>query len=247
MKILHCGDIHFKNDLTAEIEKCTDFLVEQAINEQIDLSIVTGDLFDERLHYDSVAFQSAIRFLINLAHVSPVFILKGTTSHDGNSLKFLEAVNTRHNVCVTEQIGITAYADKFIEVSKYNLLKLNNKEAYPKALIFSLPPVSKAHLLAYGRNDIEDSRLDTIEAIRSVLQMFQAASSEASALGIPTILTGHLTVTGSSLSTGQQMVGREIELGVGDLRMAGADLVCLGHVHKTQRWVTSSIQARLPD
>ncbi|MCR4288286.1 MAG: hypothetical protein NUW09_09780, partial [Deltaproteobacteria bacterium] len=43
-------------------------------------------------------------------------------------------------------------------------------------------------------------------------------------------------VTGASLSTGQQMVGREIELGVGDLRMAQADLVCLGHIHKAQNW-----------
>ncbi|MCR4314535.1 MAG: hypothetical protein NUV84_04820, partial [Candidatus Uhrbacteria bacterium] len=30
--------------------------------------------------------------------------------------------------------------------------------------------------------------------------------------------------------------GREIELGVGDLRTAQADLVCLGHIHKAQNW-----------
>ncbi|KPK35922.1 MAG: hypothetical protein AMK70_04215 [Nitrospira bacterium SG8_35_1] len=234
MKILHCGDIHFRNDLTTEVEKCTNFLVDQAAREQVDLSIVAGDLFDERLHYDSVAFQSAIRFVMQLAHISPVFILKGTISHDGSSLKFLEAVHTRHKVCVMERIGITACADTLIGMNQQDIFELSGKEASPKALIFSLPPVSKAHLLAYGRSDIEEARLDTIDALRSVLQMFQAASSEARALGIPTILVGHLTVTGSTLSTGQRMVGREIELGVGDLRMAGTDLVCLGHIHKAR-------------
>ena len=53
---------------------------------------------------------------------------------------------------------------------------------------------------------------------------------------IPTVLVGHLSVTGATLSTGQQMIGREIELGVGDLRMAKVDLVCLGHIHKPQNW-----------
>ena len=32
MKVLHCGDIHFRNDLAAEVEKCTDFLKEELKN-----------------------------------------------------------------------------------------------------------------------------------------------------------------------------------------------------------------------
>jgi DNA repair exonuclease SbcCD nuclease subunit len=90
MKILHCGDIHFNNALVSEISKCTDFMIVRAKEEKVDLSIIAGDLFDERHHYDSVAFHHTIHFVRNLAGVSPVFILKGTTSHDGSSLKFLE-------------------------------------------------------------------------------------------------------------------------------------------------------------
>lgn len=91
-------------------------------------------------------------------------------------------------------------------------------------------------MLAFNGNDMEGSRQDTIEALRNVIQMFGALSEEAHRAGIPVILAGHLTVTGSTLSTGQQIVGREVELGVGDLRMTGADLVCLGHIHKVQSW-----------
>ena len=96
MKILHCADIHYRNDLIDEINKCTDYMVTQAKTEKIDLSIIAGDLFNERQTYDSNAFRSAIDFVKKLSEVSPVYILKGTNSHDGSSIKFLEFINTRH-------------------------------------------------------------------------------------------------------------------------------------------------------
>jgi exonuclease SbcD len=241
MKVLHCADIHYRNDLVDEINKCTDFMVNKAKEEEVDLSIIAGDLFDERQTYDSAAFRSAIDFVKKLSEVSPVYILKGTNSHDGSSIKFLEFINTKHPVYVAEEIGHVCFQNDFKVIEYEALTDELRKEASitglcTKALIFGIPPVTKANMLAFNGNDMEGSRQDTIEALRNVIQMFGTLSEEAHNAGIPVILVGHLTVTGSTLSTGQQMVGREVELGVGDLRMTGADLVCLGHIHKVQSW-----------
>jgi exonuclease SbcD len=139
-------------------------------------------------------------------------------------------------VYVAEEIGYTMFMSDFKTVDYEKLITGLKNGVYASAIILSIPPVSKANLLAYGNDGMEESRLDTIEALRKVLQMFGTIAEEARYAGIPVILVGHLTVTGSTLSTGQQIVGRDIELGVGDLRMAFADLVCLGHIHKVQSW-----------
>jgi exonuclease SbcD len=236
MKILHCGDIHFRNDLVEEIIRCTDFMIEQVTREKIDLSIIAGDLFDERQAYDSSAFKAAVDFVRKLADVSPVYILKGTNSHDGISIQFLETLSTTYPVYVAEEIGYTMFLTDFQAVDYERLITGLKHGVYTNAIILSIPPVSKANLLAHGNNAMEESRLDTIEALRNVLQMFGTIGEEARHAGIPVILVGHLTITGSTLSTGQQMVGKDIELGTGDLRMTFADLVCLGHIHKVQSW-----------
>lgn len=241
MKVLHCADIHYRNDLVDEINKCTNFMVNKAKEEEIDLSIIAGDLFDERQTYDSPAFKAAVEFVKKLSELSPVYILKGTNSHDGISIKFLESVNTKYPVYVAEEIGHVCFQNDFKIVDHETLIKELRKEASitglcTKALIFGIPPVTKANMLAFGGNDMEGSRQDTIDALRNVIQMFGTLAEEAHDAGIPVILAGHLTVTGSTLSTGQQMVGREVELGAGDLRMTGGDLICLGHIHKAQSW-----------
>lgn len=236
MKILHCGDIHFRNDLVEEITRCTNFMIEQSRQEKPDLSIIAGDLFDERQAYDSSAFKAAVDFVRKLTDISPVYILKGTNSHDGTSIKFLETLNTRYPVYVAEEIGYTMFMSDFKTVDYEKLITGLKNGVYANAIVLSIPPVSKANLLAHGNNGMEESRLDTIEALRNVLQLFGTIGEEARHSGIPVILAGHLTVTGSTISTGQQIVGRDIELGVGDLRMAFADLVCLGHIHKVQSW-----------
>ena len=51
----------------------------------------------------------------------------------------------------------------------------------------------------------------------------------------PHVLVGHFTVKGSVTSTGQTLIGREIEVSREQLEMARADAVLLGHIHKSQK------------
>jgi len=226
MVILHFGDIHFRNDLLAEIVKCVEFvamIVESTIRP--DVIVIAGDVFDERQTYDSPAFLAADRYIRRLSRAAPVLILKGTPSHDGQTLKFFE--NERVYVSeVPEQVFLTPGG--FIRAN-------GTVPGDAKALFSCMPTVSKTSVAAICKGGPSETTFTTIELMRDVLRGWGEVNKKVGA-GIPTVLVGHLSVTGATLSTGQQMVGREIELGVGDLRTAQADLVCLGHVHKAQNW-----------
>lgn len=226
MVILHLGDIHFRNDLLEEIEKCVDFVVKTAESMvRPDVIVIAGDVFDERQTYDSPAFLAADRYMRRLSRTAPVLIVKGTPSHDGQTLKFFE--NERVYVSeMPEQVFLTSAG--FI---KSNGIVLGDA----KALFSCMPSVSKTAVATICKGGLSETTFNTIELIRDVLMGWGEVNARVGT-DIPTVLVGHLSVTGASLSTGQQMVGREIELGAGDLRTAQADLVCLGHIHKAQNW-----------
>ena len=53
------------------------------------------------------------------------------------------------------------------------------------------------------------------------------------------IMLAHAMVRGSRTSTGQPLVGCDMEVGLEDLRLAGCDLYALGHIHLPQSWPES--------
>jgi len=230
MKILHTGDVHFRGDMLGEIVKCTGFLLKKAQEISPDVVIIAGDLFDERQTYDVPTFIQALDFVHRLSEVAPVLIVKGTPSHDGRTLEFLR--NKRVYVSERpEQVVLTGEG-------AFERLPLGETLQSDIRAVFScLPSVSKAGVLSVlDDKDLNGSTMDTIELMRDVITGWKKTNDTARIMGIPTAMVSHLSVTGAMLSTGQQMVGREVELGVGDLRMSGASLVCLGHIHKVQHW-----------
>jgi DNA repair exonuclease SbcCD nuclease subunit len=50
----------------------------------------------------------------------------------------------------------------------------------------------------------------------------------------PLVIMGHLSVVGALTSSGQPLVGREIQIVAEDLAETGAAYVALGHIHKAQ-------------
>lgn len=226
MVILHLGDIHFRNDLLTELEKCVEFVTRAAESTvRPDVIVIAGDVFDERQTYDSPAFLAADRYIRRLSRIAPVLIVKGTPSHDGQTLKFFE--NERVYVSeMPEQVFLTPGG--FIRANR-------TVPGDAKALFSCMPSVSKTSVAAVCKGGLSETTFNTIELMRDVLMGWGEVNARVG-MDIPIVLVGHLSVTGASLSTGQQMVGREVELGVGDLRMAQSDLVCLGHIHKAQNW-----------
>jgi len=202
MKILHTGDLHLQNgQILKEIKKCTDFLLEVAERERPDFTVIAGDLFDQNVPLGSEAAVTAIDFLQKLSNLCPVFIVKGTPSHEGTNLNSLERLT-----------GVTVF-DTPIQMK------------VGEATFSFLPAPTRASLLTLRKNN------ETIEdLLRDILQGWGETAK------VPHILVGHVTLRGSETSAGQQMAGRDIELGVSDFALAKPTLVILGHIHKPQRW-----------
>jgi len=227
MKILHTGDIHFRGDLLEEIAKCTHHLLKTVKEASPDVVVLAGDLFDERQTYDSQTFLAAMDFVRRLSGHAPVLVVKGTPSHDGNTLEFLRS----------ERVYVSEKPEQ-VALTEDGLLESYDRGPLSRAkTVFScLPSISKAAMLSVMGGDLNGSNFNTVELMRDVLAGWGETNASIKASGFPAVLVGHLSVMGATLSTGQQMAGREVELGVGDLRMAKADIVCLGHIHKAQNW-----------
>ena len=247
MNIFHTADIHDKNaTVLADIVKCCEFFVAQAFIEKPDLIIIAGDLFDEGVQLGSPASPAAIDFVYKCGNVAPTLLIRGTTSHDAEgSINALEKLKTAYPIYVTdrlEQVGLTA-SGFLAQVSLYRpgqegegIQGLADGGGDLLAVISCLPSINKANLMAALSGSVTDTSREAIDLVRDVLQGWGVINKKARDYGIPTILIGHGTVTGSQLSTGQTMAGKDLEYTTGDLHLAGCDLYCLGHIHKRQSW-----------
>lgn len=230
MKIIHTGDLHFDNppQLLAEVVKCSEYLIKTAEMEQPDMIIVAGDTFHERVDLGSPASLAAMEFIKKCGDIAPTLIIRGTSTHDApgstDALGKLKAKNPIFSTDRLCQVALTA--EGFIMLDEIGDKPVN-------ALISCLPSVTKANVVNGNNLSAESTKHETIDLLRDVLCGWGSVNKEIQA---PTILVGHFTVTGSITPTGQVMVGRELELTAGDLRLAKADLVCLGHIHKMQSW-----------
>ncbi|MBI3755441.1 MAG: metallophosphoesterase [Deltaproteobacteria bacterium] len=235
MKIrhLHCADLHFTNEaVLTDVVKCCKQLLNTAEKERPDIAVIAGDLFDEKVSLDSPAVKSAVDFVVNLGSLAPVLLIRGTNSHDHDSLHIFKNIDTAYPVYVADSIEQVAWTPRGFKPFIPNTA--DSKDII--ALISCLPSVSKAHILAVMSLDIENSNLQATDLLRDVFQAWGVVNREMRAKGIPTIVAGHGSLTGSELSTGQQLVGKDLEFGIGDMLMADADIYELGHIHKAQRF-----------
>lgn len=234
MKIIHTADLHFCNKpaLLADIQTCCAFMLTAVVPENPDLIVVAGDLFDEGVQLGSPASLAAIDFVYRCGSIAPVVIVRGTSTHDAEgSISALDKLRTAYPVYVADRLEQVAWSQEFgfIQVAMLGAIK-------PTAILSLLPSVTKAGLMALSTGSVSDTSRDVGDLMRDVFHGWGVVNDQARAAGIPTILVGHGTVTGSQLSTGQTMTGRDLEYTTGDLQLAGADLYCLGHIHKAQNW-----------
>lgn len=95
----------------------------------------------------------------------------------------------------------------------------------------------KASLLAAGGTDAS-------EALRGVLR---GLDLELAARGQPAVLLAHAMMRGSVTSTGQPLVGHDMEIGIDDLvLLSQAKAYLLGHIHKGQDWEIVDVPAIYP-
>ena len=236
MKILHTGDVHFQNSpLLEEIKKCAVKIVETAQKEKPDLVVIAGDLFDHGVQLGSPASIEAVRFVQALGDVSPVIIIRGTTTHDTErAVEVMKEIKTRNPIYSTEMVEhVGFYQNGFAPINADDDLRANDL----LAVISCFPTVSKARIASVlNPEDMSCLNNEGSKLIADVLEYLGKKNEKFTAKGIPTIFVGHGTVNGAIASTGQTMNGHDLEWTVGDLRLAGCSLYCLGHIHRAQAW-----------
>lgn len=214
LKVLHTADIHPREKDFDELKKCLSFVVMVAQSEKVDLSIIAGDTFslEATNKIDSPVVKLIIETISNLADIGPVFIIEGTTSHDGAAPEILQFIKGKYPVHVTtmpEQLYI-----KQLDVV-LTLIPTPTKQFFPTT------------------SGILESNAEIAQAMNGLFAGFGAQASEFSTS--PHILVGHWNVSGSILPTGQVMTGKDIDIGFDQMMLAAPDLIALGHIHKPQQ------------
>ena len=102
--------------------------------------------------------------------------------------------------------------------------------------VLCLPWPERAHLAAAGLTG--EGGLQAAQAALGDLIRGMAANRDTSR---PLVIMGHLSVVGALSSSGQPLVGREIQVVEADLTDCAPEAICLNHIHKPQDLYAGSL------
>lgn len=173
-----------------------------------DLFLSGGDIYERAS--TPTERKAVADWLTAIADVCPVVIVRGNHDKikDCELLSYLRAPNP---IIVEEGAGVHLVNGAAVACL-----------AWPK----------RAELLArLGSTSHEETEQTAHGLLQNVLRGLgdQMATHRG-----PKILLAHAMVRASKVSTGQELVGCDFELGLEDLALARADLVLLGHIHMAQ-------------
>lgn len=215
MKILASGDHHF--DQSSRWDECVrvhDWIADEVERQRPDVFLSAGDIFERG---STPAERKAVaEWLTRIAEVCPVLATKG--NHD----RYLDPaifarLHTAYPILVEEACGVHY-------VGTPNGMAAIAAVAWP----------NRASLAAMLQ--LSGKRLDAAagEALRQVLTALGAELALHAGPRMPKILLGHFMIDGSKTSLGQPLVGAELNVPLGDLALAGADITIAGHIHCPQ-------------
>jgi len=231
MKILHTADWHLRDKDIEECEKCLNFLVDTAKAEAVGMVVIAGDIFDSQdVKMDSRAAKLVALKISELADICPVAMVIGTPSHDGNAPEVLRHVQGKRPIHVASTpTQLLLYGGKFYPtVSDGYSPSLGGFT--PDAVLSLIPQPTKQFFQTQA--GIADSDKEIGAAMSALFAGFGAQAEQYHA---PHVLVGHWNVSGSALSNGQTLVGLDIEISVDQMMLAQPELICLGHIHKSQK------------
>ena len=214
--IAHFADNHF--DMTSRWDECLrlhdwaieDLAARKARGEGPDVILFGGDMYEREPCAEE---QNAVeQRLTRFAAIAPVVIIRG--NHDPlGYLAIFRRLETVHPIIVEEACGVHVVAGVAVACV-----------SWPR----------KAEILAALKPEsAEEGTALAQEALRGV---FLGLGQEMAEHAGPRVLLAHAMAEEGETSLGQPLVGQDMTVCLGDLALADADLVALGHVHKSQRW-----------
>lgn len=237
MEIFHASDIHYAPETLEEVDRCFTFAVDKAIERGCDAAVLSGDLFDHRIDLNSPAVAAICKQVKRLADLMPVLILQGTRSHDvPGSLDVFKTIGGKYPVFVADRICQVALSGdrRGWFVSDGGAFPAIPTMVLPMLLVSCLPSVDKGAVAASV--GAENAAQAVGEQVFALLKGWSVMNLAARAMGIPTVVVSHGTVSGSVTEHGVPMAGLDHEFTTGTLFATEASATMLGHIHQHQEW-----------
>jgi DNA repair exonuclease SbcCD nuclease subunit len=224
MKILHCADLHIRENALAEIDGCLQKIVTTAQEELPGRVVIAGDIFDSRdVKLDSQSAITAIGFVSALADICPVAIVIGTPSHDGNAPDIMRYSRGRKYDVTVSSLPEQLY---LYQGALYRRKMVGNLQ--PEAVISMIPQPTKRFF--QSASSIQTADQEVGQTMSGLFMGFRAGEYKC-----PHILVYHGGVSGARLPSGQMRIGLDIEVSTDQMMLASPDLICMGHIHQKQQ------------
>ena len=149
MRIAHLSDLHFGDPKTlAEVERCTAFAIDAAVDAGAELAVISGDSTDHAIDVHSPSFGSLTRLVRRLADHCPVLMLQGTFSHEPpGTLDVFRLLGGRFPVHVADRIHQVAWCDTRGWIAS-DAWRFDAVPIGAQVLLSCVPTVNKARVAA---------------------------------------------------------------------------------------------------
>ncbi|MCW3466638.1 exonuclease SbcCD subunit D [Chitinophaga nivalis] len=236
MKILHTADWHigqlfYEYDRTYEHQQFLDWLVTTLQEEQVDVLLVSGDVFDLS-NPSAAAIRMFYSFLNKAAKANPALqIIITAGNHDSASrLESPKPLLESSNIHIVGIVEKDAAGN--IDYEKL-VIPLKDKDHHIQAWCLAIPFLRIGDYPVIA--DAENPYAEGIEALYTAAYDY-ACQRKTNEQGI--IAMGHLH-TQKAITSDMDKVERQIMGGVESIAAsafpAGISYVALGHIHKAQR------------
>ena len=237
MKIIHTADWHIgkklhKHDLFVDFDLFVDWLAEKIILLEVDLLLVSGDIFD-LANPSSEARSQYYRALLKLRNLDCKIILTGG-NHDSVTM-----LNAPKEILGELDISVIGGMPDSIEEI---LVPVTNNTGNIELIVAAIPFLRDTDLRTANAGDTYEDRL---AATREGIEKIFRTAADLCAVKypkVPTVAMGHLFAAGMETSESE----RDIQIGnqaAFDAHQFGEgfEYVALGHIHKPQR-----VNAKVP-
>ena len=224
MRILHTADWHIGQRLherqrTDEHKKFLDWLLNTIQEHQVELLLVSGDIFDTALP-SSDSTNLYYRFLYRLFDETDAYTVITAGNHD--SARHLEAPREFLEMGRIYVVGLAGDPAKCVFTFPQN---------NPRVAVAAVPYLSEGDL----RHLSYETEVDRNERYREWLKTFYADCVAEMPAELPKILMGHLFVQGGEIGTSE----RNVQIGGATATHASdfpenVSYVALGHLHRPQ-------------
>lgn len=215
MRVAIVGDSHW--DETKRFDECMrlhGWIAADAKVRGVDLVLHGGDVFERKS--TPREREAAFAWFQEMAEIAPVVCIRGNHDTVGD-LPLLQRLDSYHPITVVETSGV-------VEIDFDGGTALVACVAWPR---------KSALLAATGADSHQDGEELAANALRNVLR---GLGDELAGHDGPTMLLMHAMVQASMTSSGQPMVGAELEITLADLGLARAGAYFLAHIHMFQEW-----------